>query len=248
MQAARPLELVMDNSVIIVQHAEPEKPGLIAEALKARGYFPDLVRTHAGGRVPSGMGGAAGLVIMGGPMGVYEHERYPFIRDEMRLIEQALREEKPVLGICLGSQLLAATLGGDVKRGKQKEIGWHSVALTDSASGDAVCKCLDRSFVACHWHGDVFDLPSGAVCLASSRQTAFQAFRYDKNAYGLLFHMEITEEILRGMVATFANELAAEGLDGGEILQQSQDHLPRLDALGRRAFSEWAALLADQRQ
>lgn len=237
----------MSNNVVVLQHAEPEKPGLIAEALKKRGCYADLVRTHTGDRVPDEIGAAAGLVIMGGPMGVYEDERYPFIRDEMRLIGQALHNEKPVLGVCLGSQLLAAALGASVRKGKQKEIGWHPVTLTESAFGDTLCKSLDPSFMACHWHGDVFDLPSGAICLASSSQTACQAFRYGRNAYGFLFHMEMTEEILQGMVAAFTDELAAEGLDGGKILRQAQDYLPPLHVLGHRAFSEWAALLDGKR-
>ncbi len=113
--------------VVVVQHAECEEPGLIAEALRSRGYALESVLTWLGAPVPKDLNRAEGLVIMGGPMGVYEYDRYPFLRDEMSLIASALRESKPLLGVCLGSQLLAAALGAKVRKGRQKEIGWHPI-------------------------------------------------------------------------------------------------------------------------
>ncbi|MGH9450617.1 MAG: type 1 glutamine amidotransferase [Terriglobia bacterium] len=231
------------KQVIVLQHAECEMPGLIAEALERKGFLPQTVRTFAGGAPPKEVGDAAGLVIMGGPMGVYEYERYPFIRGEMRLIENALREDTPVLGVCLGSQLLASTLGASVRRGKQKEIGWHRVTLSESSQRDSLLSGLDQSFMACHWHGDIFDSPANSTALASSEMTACQAFRYGANAYGFLFHMETTPAVLRGMVATFADELKQEGLEGGEIVREAEEHLPGLQKIGRQVFERWAELL-----
>ncbi len=229
--------------VVVVQHAECEKPGLIAEALQSRGYTFETVLTSAGEPAPKDLNQAQGLVIMGGPMGVYEQDRYPFLRDEMSLIECALRESKPILGVCLGSQLLAAALGAEVRKGREKEIGWHPVTLTESTFGDPLLKGLDRTFTAYHWHGDVFEAPEGAVNLASSNLTACQAFRYGKNAYGFLFHMEIVPEILEGMLRTFADELKEEGLNDDNIRRQAQTYLPTLQAIGKHVFEKWAELL-----
>ncbi len=231
------------RKVVVLQHAECEKPGLIAQALESRGYALETILTPAGEPVPTDLSQAQGLVIMGGPMGVYEHDRYPFLRDEMRLIERALCESKPILGVCLGSQLLAAALGAEVRKGRQKEIGWHSVIWAASAFEDALFKDLDPEFMAYHWHGDVFDAPKGAISLASSKLTACQAFRYGANAYGFLFHMEIVPEILDGMIGTFADELKEEGLSGDEIRRQAQTYLPKLQAIGKRVFERWIGLL-----
>jgi len=193
--------------------------------------------------VPRTMEDALGLVVMGGPMGVYEEARYPFLKDEKRLIERALREGKPVLGVCLGSQLLAAALGSRVARGDRKEIGWHPVDLTREAGNDPLWQGVASPMVAYHWHGDVFDLPSGAVSLASTQLTECQAFRYGGSAYGFLFHMEVTQEIIRDMVETFSDELRDEGLDGRGILAEAPTHLPTLHRVGTGVFHRWVSLL-----
>src|SRR4029453_12808101 len=135
-----------------------------------------------------------------------EGDQYPHLRHELRLIETALRHNVPILGICLGSQLLAATLGARVYPGQQKEIGWYPITLKDNASQDRLWHEIDCRFTALHWHGDVFDLPPGAVSLASSALTEHQAFRYGDRAYGLLFHLEVTPSQLQEMVQTFQGE------------------------------------------
>lgn len=228
------------KQIIVLQHAGCEAPGLIAGAIERKGVEIKTVRGFAGEAVPVETGAAAGLVIMGGPMGVYETDRFPFLRQELRLIESALREEKPVLGVCLGSQLLASAVGAEVKKGKQKEIGWHEVRLTDEAASDPLMRGLKREFTAWHWHGDVYGLPAGCVRLASSELTPNQAIRYGSNAYGFLFHMEITPEILSGMVETFADELKAEGIDGGDLAHAAATHLAPLATMGNQVFERWA--------
>ncbi|MGH9377480.1 MAG: type 1 glutamine amidotransferase [Terriglobia bacterium] len=234
------------KQVMVLQHAECEAPGLIARAIEEAGGVLTPVRTYTDEGAPEEMGSASGLVIMGGPMGVYEHDRYPFIRSELRLIENALRENKPLLGICLGSQLLASALGSKVSKGQRKEIGWHRVTLGEASQHDPLWSGADRSFVACHWHGDVFDLPANATTLASSALTPCQAFRYGPTAYGFLFHMEITPEILLGMTSAFKGELEEEGLDGNVIVREAQDYLPALQKTGNHVFRLWARLLEDQ--
>lgn len=234
------------KQVVVLQHAECEAPGLIARAIEEAGGVLKPVHTYAGETAPEEMGGSSGLVIMGGPMGVYEHDRYPFIRSELRLIENALSESKPLLGVCLGSQLLASALGSKVTKGKRKEIGWHRVTLSEASQSDPLWSGRDPSFTACHWHGDVFDLPVNATGLASSALTPCQAFRHGDTAYGFLFHMEITPEILLGMTSTFKGELETEGLDGRVIVRQGQDYFPALQKTGNYVFRQWARLLEDQ--
>jgi GMP synthase (glutamine-hydrolysing) len=230
-------------TVLAIQHVCCETPGKIGEALRAQGVSTKIVRIFEGNQVPDEMGETAGLIVMGGPMGVYEQDRYPFLRQEARLIEQALKDEKPVLGICLGSQLLASALGARVKPGKQKEIGWHPVRLTRSAEADRLWNGITSPFIAYHWHGDIFDLPRGAVSLASSVLTQCQAFRYSKNAYGFLFHMEVTERIMKDMVRTFADELRSEGLDRAEMLRGANERLQGLHRIGATVFQRWVGAL-----
>src|SRR5690242_2350387 len=124
--------------VYALQHVVTEPLGLIGDALSAYGFDAEYVRPYAGDAVPQRLDDAAGLVVMGGPMGVYEQNEFPFLRDEIRLIESAVRDEKPVLGVCLGSQLLAAALGAEVRKGERKEIGWFPVSLTDEGQRDGL--------------------------------------------------------------------------------------------------------------
>src|ERR1700742_1861325 len=229
--------------VYVLQHIDTEPLGTIGEAIAARGFEAEYVHGYEGEAIPKSLDDAAGVVVMGGPMGVYEQNEFPFLRDELRLIESALRDEKPVLGICLGSQLLAAALGAEVRKGGHKEIGWFPVSLTDAGRHDRLFEGVGQSFTAYVWHGDVFDLPSGAERLASSEQTTDQAFRFGKNAYGLLFHLEVTPQIITDMMTAFADELAEEKLDGQQIISQMPDHLPALESIGATVFKRWAALL-----
>jgi GMP synthase (glutamine-hydrolysing) len=229
--------------VIVLQHVGCEKLGTIAGALDAAKIVPQYIRSFEGETVPKELGGADGLIVMGGPQSVYEQDRFPFLREETRLIHDALRNERPILGVCLGSQLLAATLGAEVKAGRQKEIGWFEVALTGEASDDSLLAGIPKIITGFHWHGDLFTLPAGAAALASSALTPLQAYRYGKNAYGFLFHMEVTGTQVAEMVALFADELHAAGVDARAILSGTKKHLPALQKYGASVFSEWVKSL-----
>lgn len=231
------------SNVYLIQHAAVETPGLIAAALKGRGIGIEMIRPFKGDCIPSHLGDHAGLVVMGGPMGVYEQDQYPFLKDEIRLIQQAVRAGKPVLGVCLGSQLLAAALGAPVTRGPRKEIGWFPVTLTPVAAQLAPWRAAPPRFTALHWHGDVFALPAGAVSLAASELTAHQAFAYGPAAWGILFHLEVTEAIIAGMVANFAGELCDAGVNGRQLITQAGRLLPEFSAIGRTIFEGWASLV-----
>jgi len=180
-------------------------------------------------------------------MGVYEADRHPHLTDELRLIERAMAAGVPVLGICLGSQLIASALGSEVRKGPRKEIGWHTVALTEDALVDPLFKGLESSFVAFHWHGDVFDLPRGSVRLARSELTQNQGFRHGTNVYGLLFHMEVTREILEGMIGAGGDDLAEVRTPPGVVRTAAEEHLSSLSVRAGRVFAGWADQVAAYR-
>jgi GMP synthase (glutamine-hydrolysing) len=225
--------------VIVLQHVACETIGSIHDALTVRHVSVRSVRTFDGDAVPTNLGTASGLIVMGGPMGVHDHGRFPHLRDEMRLIDRAVRESKPVLGVCLGCQLLAAALGAAVAPSGRQEIGWHRISLAPAASTDPVWLGAVSTFMALHWHGDIFDLPAGAELLASSEMTAHQAFRYGKNAYGLLFHIEATASSLESMAAAFPDDLQKVGLSRAKLMEQSQLHLPALRSVATHVFGRW---------
>jgi len=232
------------GKVLVLQHHRVETPGTIAGALAAAGLSWDTVRTFDGEPVPRDLGDIDGLVVMGGPMAVYEAARYAFLRDEIRLIESALKARKPILGVCLGSQLLAVALGANVRPGSARELGWHPVRLSSEAEEDRLTRGLPRTFTAFHWHGDVFDLPRGAVALASSAMTAIQAFRHAESAYGFLFHMEVTAEAVAAMVREFRDEAREAGVDAEGIVAATARHIPELSSLAATVFSRWAGLVS----
>lgn len=231
------------QSVWVLQHTRCETLGTIEEVLQGHQIGATYIQTFVGESVPAELDGKAGLIVMGGPMGVYEQAKYPFLRDEMRLIESALAKGKPVLGICLGSQLLATVLGAEVMPGAKKELGWHAVTPSEFAAQDPLFAGVPSEFWPFHWHGDVFPLPQRAVGLASSQQTPCQAFRYGKNAYGILFHVEVTPEQISQMLSDFAEELREAGGDAAEIAAQVPRYLPALRVIASNVFGNWASML-----
>ena len=229
--------------ILVLQHTPFETLGTIEDALAGVKMVAHYIQSYAGEPVPLQMGSAAGLILMGGPQSVYQQGEFPYLRDEINLIDDALRAGKPVLGVCLGTQLMAAALGAPVTRGSKKELGWHTLRLTDAAAEDLLFKGVNRSFMGFHWHGDIFGPPKGAVTLASSDVTEFQAFRYGQNAYGFLFHMEVTKPIIKEMVENFPEELKAAGLNGRQVLADTEKHFSTLQGIGKTVFERWTKLL-----
>jgi GMP synthase (glutamine-hydrolysing) len=227
--------------VWVLQHHPAENLGAIAEALESAALAWQYVRVFDGHPIPTDMKGAGGLIMMGGPEAVYQLDRYPYLRAEMALIENALKAGRPVLGVCLGSQSLAAALGANVRRAPHKEIGWYPVRLRPEAKDDRLLRGLPEEFVAFHWHSDILDLPAGAVPLASSELTELQGFRYGDNAWGLLFHAEMTQAIVSALVKEFGEGLKRVGIDGEEILASAPRHLAGLSKVAETIFGRWAA-------
>ena len=228
--------------IYVLQHHPVENLGTIADALEGNELAWQYVRVADGQPVPANMKGAGGLIVMGGPMGVSQTDRYPWLRDEMRLIEDATGSNLPVLGICLGAQILAAALGAKVDRNPNgKEIGWHPIRLSDAAKDDRLMRDLPETMTPFHWHGDIFDLPAGAVSLASSDKTPCQAFRHGDKTYGFQFHFEVTHQSIAAMANAFAKDLARQNIAADQMIAQTAEFLPALEKTSDKVFSRWAS-------
>jgi GMP synthase (glutamine-hydrolysing) len=180
--------------VAVIMHVETEGPGSLGTFLESVGADVRTVHLYDGESLPD-LGELDAVVSMGGPMNVYEEGKFPFLKDETLFLEKAINEDVPVLGICLGAQMIAKAAGARVTKSPKEEIGWGEVSLTESGKNDPLFKGLPEKLDVLQWHGDMFLIPSGGSLLASSRDCPHQALRY-RNAIGLQFHLEVTGEIL----------------------------------------------------
>ena len=229
----------------ILQHVPFEGPAAIRPWARNRGHRISKTLMFEPSKFPA-MADFDWLVILGGPMNIYEEKKYPWLVREKRFIEKAMSSGKKVLGICLGAQLAADLLGGQVRRNRYKEIGWHEAALTPQGRKDPVFGALPRRFVPFHWHGDTFEIPKGAVRAAESRGCRNQAFIYEQRIVGLQFHLETTPLSARKLAQNCKDEIHA----GGKYIQKPAGMLAAakrfqaLSFLGRR-FLDAMARTAD---
>jgi GMP synthase-like glutamine amidotransferase len=195
---------------LLLQHEPFESPGLFAPALTSQGVQLHQVLTYAGDRVPhpAELGSIDGILAMGGAMSALDDLRFPHLATERELLATAARSGLPVLGICLGAQLLAASLGAAVTPMPVPELGVGEITFTAQGRADPGFAGADDPLPVVHWHGDTFDLPAGAVLLASSARCRHQAFRWGERAYGLQFHAEMTSDDLAGAGDRLPAELA----------------------------------------
>jgi GMP synthase-like glutamine amidotransferase len=229
------------SEYLILQHEPIEGPGTIAEEIRLAGHAVRTIRLDLKEKVPTDPALFAGLVVMGGTMGVYDQGKFPILKDEIALLGKAVKAEKPVLGICLGAQLLAASLGAEVKAG-EKEIGWFPVHKMPDACKDPVLRRLPENFPALMWHGDHFPLPAGAVHLLSTQKCACAGFRFGKKAYGLVPHLEMTAAMVDEMVSASRRELAAAQVEPAQILEDSSEYAEPAEELARTMWKAWLGL------
>ena len=186
---------------MIIKNIAAEGPGTIEDFLKQRNIRYRIVE-FAEGEAFEDLGEFSHLVVMGGPMAVYEMDRYAYLKDEAELIADYIENKKRVLGVCLGAQMVAHVLGARVYPGEENETGWYKVKITPEGMADPVMKGLSINNTSeaevFQWHGDTFDLPGGSVRLASSDAYENQAFRYGSGVYAFQFHIEVTPRIIRG--------------------------------------------------
>lgn len=227
--------------IAIFRHVSHEGPGYLAEFLDERHIPWQLIAIDAGAAVPSGIQAFSGLVFMGGPMSV--NDALPWIAPELALIRVAVAANVPVLGHCLGGQLISKALGATVSRNPVKEIGWGRVAVADNDRAHGWFGDI-RDFQTFHWHGETFTLPQGATHLLSSEYCVNQGYAIGK-CLALQCHVEMTAEMIASWCGIGADEiLAASGSpavqSASTIQQQMADELPRLREVAARLYAHWA--------
>ena len=200
--------------LLVFQHVAVEPLGTLDALIRARGH---RIRFHNFERHPDAepdVDRYRGLIVLGGPMNVEDQQRRPHLKTELKAIERALEQGKPVLGICLGAQLLAHVLGATVRRHDRPELGWYDLRLTTEGRSDAVLGVAGVSLPVFQWHSYSYDLPHGAAHLASTETCEQQAFRFGGNAYGFQFHLEADTDVIERWLGlpSFRPELAAPGL------------------------------------
>lgn len=225
-------------SILTIQHVGCEPMGLLEDILREYGLKYRYLHPYLGDSIPQTHFGIDCLILLGGPMNVYEHTAYPWLLDEDILIRNCLEEKVPILGICLGSQLLAKAAGAEVKTGHAKEIGWRPIRLTPESRADPVFAGMEEEFPVFHWHGDTFDLPEGAVLLAGSEMYGHQAYCLNRNAYAFQFHIEVTETMIREWCAAYPGdaEIMNDSMDDPPIEAGCRERIGPLHEKARRIF------------
>ena len=219
-----------------IRHVPFEDLGGFEDVLTARGF--DLRYADAGIALPDDDPDL--LVVLGGPIGAYEEDAYPFLAAEIRLVADRLAAGKPTLGICLGCQIMARALGARVYPSGVKEIGWSPLTLTEAGARSPLAHLDGEATDVLHWHGDTFDLPDGAVLLASTPVCRHQAFAVGDTALGLQFHAEVTAPGLEQWFIGHACEIAStDGIDVPGLRTATKARAGNLQRQGTRFLNAW---------
>jgi len=234
------------RKILVFQHVAHELLGTLNPLLKDSGFRIRYVNFDRDPAARPSLDGYFGLVVLGGPMNVDQVDLYPFLAVEVELVAEALQRGMPVLGICLGAQLLARALGADVRPHHSKEIGWYQINPTAAGADDPVFAGMSDTENIFQWHGDTFDIPSGAVHLASSPDCENQAFRYGDTAYGFQFHLEVDRPMVERWLTVPHNRQEITNLNGAidpeQIRSDTLQHIDKLQRLSDDTFSRWIKL------
>lgn len=222
-----------------LQHVPFEDVGSLLTDIQTKGH--SLITTHwyKGEQAPS-LDTFDALIVMGGPMGVYDEDQYPWLKAEKEFIREAITAGKKVLGICLGAQLIACVLGAPVTRNTHREIGWFPLQIDESAKDHPVAKILSAYEKVFHWHGDTFAIPAQAQLLASSQACAHQAYAIGNQVYGFQFHLETTETSASALIQNcpedLDNSIYVQNAD--EIMRDKKNFAAINDAMSA-VFAQW---------
>jgi GMP synthase (glutamine-hydrolysing) len=238
--------------LLVLQHVAHELLGTLNPLLK-RAVF--RIRYVNFARHPDAqpiLDGYDGLIVLGGPMSVNDASRLPHLTTEMRLIEAAIRRDLPLLGICLGAQLIAKTLGGEVYPNPEKEIGWYDVSPTENAGSDRLLLALKSNEKIFQWHGETFEIPRTSSHLAFSALCANQAFRYGEKVYGLQFHLEVDEAMIHRWLRVPENQKEISSLRGDchidQIYIDTTRHMARLSEISEHVFTSFIDLFGIEKR
>ena len=230
-----------NSSWIVLRHSSLEGVGLLGTVLRDHGIHHRGLDLYRGEPAPKDMRSVGGLIVLGGAMGVHDAEKFPFLKTELALLERTITAGRPVLGICLGAQMIAHVLGARVYAGERREVGWGSVALTEEAGNDPVFADSDSTLDVFHMHGDTYELPADARHLARSTQYEQQAFEWGGVVYGLQFHLEFTESMIQRLTgdADAARYLRDSGASPERVLAEAPDRTARMGEAGQRIFGNY---------
>ena len=238
--------------LLVFQHVAHEILGTLNPLLRSHGFRIHYVNFGREPEAEPTIEGYNGLVVLGGPMNVDEAAKHPHLETEVRLITQAVTAGIPVLGICLGAQLLAKALGAEVRANQEKEIGWYELEPTPEGLQDPLFSHFASTEMVFQWHGDTFDIPKGAVRLAKGRGCPNQAFRFGDCAYGLQFHLEVDAALIERWLAIPAYIAEIEACGGriclDEVRRGIDLHAPRLAEIGDQSFANFISLIGDLRR
>ncbi|HPF20171.1 MAG TPA: type 1 glutamine amidotransferase [Syntrophomonas sp.] len=235
--------------LLVIQHVSAEGLGLFHDPLMARGWELDIrCMDMAGVSLPDNLAGYQAFIILGGPMGAYEENIYPYLYKVEELVREAATNNLPTVGICLGGQIIARALGAEVCPNPEKEIGWSHISILGEGKSSPLFLGLPDELPVFQWHGDTFSLPTGAVLLATSTVCRNQAFLYNDHIWALQFHLEVNPTMIDHWSVLYENELSEfAGTDAAAVL--SRDTRERWDSMqtGREQFlANLLRLLQDQ--
>ncbi|MFO0795057.1 MAG: type 1 glutamine amidotransferase [Candidatus Brocadiaceae bacterium] len=220
--------------VLFIKHIDIEGPGTIGDFLIDNKIQFEIIDLSYGDKVPKLKKEFQAVICLGGPMNVYEEEKYPFLRDEDIFLRKVVDEEVPYLGICLGAQLIAKATGAKVTKNAAKEIGWYKVVLNDDGLKDDLFKDFPEVFKVYQWHGDTFSIPQGGKRLAFAELCQNQVLKYGRNIYGIQFHVEIKKDMIVQWADAYKTEL--ESLKG--IVSDKKKMLSDYDALSKEYMKQ----------
>lgn len=234
------------SRILVFQHVAAEPLGTLDPLIRGRGHRIRFVNFDRQPEAEPNVDRYRGLVVLGGPMNVEDQAHRHHLRTELRAIERMLAQGKPVLGICLGAQLLAHVLGAPVQRNSEPEIGWYRLQTTEAGRRDPVLSPMGDGMPVFQWHSYRFEVPQGASHLARTDTCESQAFRYGDNAYGLQFHLEMDEPLIERWLGNpaYRDELAALGhTDEAAIRAQTREHIATMQRQADTVFSNFLDLV-----